>query len=138
MSNEPTPPSDVDGLVSLASPFPVDQTLDRLESLLRAHGATIFARIDHCAAAADAGLAMRAAQVLIFGNPRIGTPIMNTAPTVAIDLPFKALAWEDAVGNVWLGYNSAEYLGRRHDIAREVLAPLAAIAEPIAAAVQPL
>ena len=129
-------PRDIDGLVRLASPYSVVETLDRLEAGLRAKGITIFARIDHCAAAADAGLSMRPAQVLIFGNPRIGTPVMKAAPTLAIDLPFKALAWEDAAGKVWLGYNSADYLARRHRIAEVVVAPLAAVAEPITAAVQ--
>lgn len=127
-------PPDVDGLVSLPSPYAVGETLDRLESVLRAKGATIFARIDHRAGAERVGLAMRPAQVLIFGNPKVGTPVMNAAPTIAIDLPFKALAWEDAGGAVWLSCNSAAYLARRHRVAGDVIRPLAAIEALIAAA----
>ena len=77
---------------------------------------TIFDRIDHAEAAKKAGISMRASQLLIFGNPKGGTPLMVAAPTVAIDLPFKALAWEDADGKVWLGYNSPAWLKERHGI----------------------
>ncbi len=125
-----------DGLVTLASPYPVAETLDRLESILHARGATVFARINHAAAAAAAGLTMRPTQVLVFGNPKIGTPVMQAAPTIAIDLPFKALAWKDEAGKVWLAYNSAEYLARRHGVGESTVAPLAAVAEPIAAALR--
>lgn len=76
----------------------------------------MFARIDHAAEAKRAGLSMRPAQLLIFGNPKGGTPLMNASPTAAIDLPLKALAWEDAGGKVWLTVNSAAYLRERHDI----------------------
>jgi len=127
---------DADGLVNLASPYPVAETLDRLEAILHAKGATVFARIDHAAAAAEVGLSMRPTQVLIFGNPRIGTPVMQAAPTVAIDLPFKALAWEDDAGQVRLSYNSAAYLARRHGIAEEIVESLTAVATPIAAALR--
>lgn len=132
-----TPPA-IDGLVSLSSPCSVAETIDRPESQLRVKGATIFARLDHCAAAARSGLTMRAAQVLIFGNPLIGTPVMNVVPTVAIDLPFKVLAWEDADGKVWLSHNTAEYLALRHHIPDDVAEALEAVAHPIAAAVQPI
>lgn len=125
-----------EGLISRPSPYPVGETLDRLEAVLRAKGVMVFARIDHGAAAARAGLAMRPAQVLVFGNPKVGTPVMNAAPTIAIDLPFKALAWEDATGRVWLSYNSAEYLARRHHVAEDVIRPLAAIEALIAAALE--
>lgn len=137
MSATPAQAPDVDGLISLPSPYSVTETIDRLESQLHAMGATVFARIDHCAAAARSGLTMRPTEVLIFGNPQVGTPVMNAAPTVAIDLPFKALAWEDAFGNVWLGHNTAEYLARRHHIPAEVAEALNAVVHPIAAAVQP-
>lgn len=135
LTNTSKQPPVIDGLVSLASPYSVTETIDRLVVLLRAHGATVFARVDHCAAAAEAGLTMRPTQVLIFGNPKIGTPVMLAAPTVAIDLPFKALAWEDAAGDVWLSHNTAEYLARRHHISDDVVAALAAVAKPIAAAI---
>jgi uncharacterized protein (DUF302 family) len=134
MSQSANRPVDIEGLVSLPSPYPVDETLDRLEAVLRAKGATIFARIDHRAGAERVGLTMRPAQVLIFGNPKVGTPVMNAAPTIAIDLPFKALAWEDAGGAVWLSCNSAEYLARRHRVPADVIRPLAAIEALIAAA----
>lgn len=125
-----------EGLVSRPSSYPVDETLNRLESVLRSKGVTVFTRIDHGAAAASVGLAMRPAQILIFGNPQVGTPVMNTAPTIAIDLPFKALAWEDAAGRVWLSYNSVEYLMRRHHVAESVIRPLAAIEALIVAALE--
>lgn len=137
MSQATAAPANADGLVSLPSSYPVGETLDRLESLLRAKGATIFTRIDHEAAARGAGLTMRPAQVLIFGNPRIGTPVMNATPTIAIDLPFKALAWEDETGRTWLSYNSTEYLARRHGVHAHVIQPLTAVAGLIAAAVRP-
>lgn len=127
---------DVDGLVNLASPYPVVETLDRLEAILHAKGATVFARIDHAAAAAEVGLSMRPTQVLIFGDPKIGTPVMQAAPTVAIDLPFKALAWEDDAGQVRLSYNNAAYLARRHEIAEEIVEPLTAVATLISAALR--
>lgn len=88
----------------------------RLESLLKERGVRIFARIDHYTAAAEAGLRMRPTQVLLFGNPAVGTPMMAAAPTLAIDLPSKALIWEDGTGRVWLTYNAPEYLKNRHDI----------------------
>lgn len=128
--------AEVDGLVTLASPHAVGKTLDRLEAVLSARGATVFARIDHAAAAAGAGLSMRPTQVLIFGNPRIGTPVMRAAQTVAIDLPFKALAWEDETGHVWLSHNSAAYLAQRHHIAAEDVAALSAVAKVLAEALQ--
>jgi uncharacterized protein (DUF302 family) len=132
---EATPPT-ADGLLSLLSPYSVGETLDRLEAVLRAKGITIFARIDHAAAALDAGLSMRPTQLLIFGNPNVGTPVMKAAPTIAIDLPFKALAWEDETGQVWLSYNSTEYLAQRHRVDTDTIQPLSAIAKPIKAALQ--
>lgn len=85
-------------------------TIDRFESALRSRGFAIFARIDHAAAAKAVELAMPAATVIVFGNPRSGTPAFIQQPTLAIDLPLKALVWEDARGTVWLGYNSAAYV----------------------------
>jgi uncharacterized protein (DUF302 family) len=105
------------GLITKPSKHPVSDTAQRLEAVLKASGMTIFAQIDHAAEAEKAGLQMRPARVLIFGNPKGGTPLMVTAPTVAIDLPLKALVWEDAGGRIWLSYNSAAYLKSRHEIA---------------------
>ena len=104
------------GIVTKPSKYPLAETLTRLEGVLKTQGMTIFARIDHQAEAARVGLQMRPAQLLIFGNPNGGTPLMVASPTAAIDLPLKALAWEDANGKVWLSYNAVSYLGMRHDI----------------------
>lgn len=98
------------GIVTRASKLAVAQTLDRLQALLQARGLTIFARIDHAGGAAQVGLVMPPSELLIFGSPRGGTPIMVAAPTAALDLPFKALAWQDAQGAVWLSYNDPAYL----------------------------
>ncbi len=104
------------GLITKSSRYSAPETMDRLVAVLQSKGMTVFARIDHAAEAEKAGLKMRPSQLLIFGNPKGGTPLMVAAPTAAIDLPLKALAWEDAGGKVWLGYNSAPYLKERHGI----------------------
>ena len=109
------------GMIHLASSFSVPETLRRLESLLQVRGIVIFARIDHSGEAEKAGLKMRPTQLLIFGSPKQGTPLMVVSPTLAIDLPLKALAWEDASGKVWLSYNTPEYLKQRHNIPDELL-----------------
>jgi len=112
------------GLVSKPSRHSVDETISRLETVVKSKGMTVFLRIDHGADAKKAGLSMRPAQLLIFGNPKGGTPLMNASPSVAIDLPLKALAWEDGDGKVWLSYNTAAYLRDRHEI-RGMEEPLA-------------
>jgi uncharacterized protein (DUF302 family) len=104
------------GLISKPSRYSAPETMDRLVAVLQSKGMTVFARIDHADAAKKAGLSMRPSQLLIFGNPKGGTPLMVAAPTVAIDLPLKALAWEDAGGKVWLGYNAPSLLKERHGI----------------------
>jgi uncharacterized protein (DUF302 family) len=104
------------GIIHLRSPYSVPETVKRLETLLRAKNITVFAIIDHSGEAGKAGLTMRPTQLVIFGSPKGGTPVMVASPTVAIDLPLKALAWEDADGKVWLSYNSPDYLKQRHDI----------------------
>ena len=108
-------------MIHLTSPYSVPETLRRLESLLQARGLAIFARVDHSGEAEKAGLKMRPTQLLIFGSPKQGTPLMVASPTLAIDLPLKALAWEDASGKVWLSYNTPEYLKQRHNIPDELL-----------------
>lgn len=105
----------LDGLVAVKSPHSVPATMDRFEALAKQRGLTVFARIDHAAGAAKIGKMLRPTQVIIFGNPQSGTPFMECAQTVGIDLPLKALVWLDASGQVWLGYNDPEYLARRHD-----------------------
>jgi uncharacterized protein (DUF302 family) len=105
-----------DGLVVKPSNYSVEETLDRLEAVLEEKGLKVFARIDHQAGAAGADLDLPPTQVLIFGNPKLGTPLMTSAPTTAIDLPQKALAYEDADGKVYLAYNDIGYLQARHGI----------------------
>jgi uncharacterized protein (DUF302 family) len=99
--------------------------MNRLESVLHAKSLTVFARVDHSGEAEKVGLTMHPAQLIIFGNPKSGTPLMVASPTLAIDLPLKALAWEDAEGKVWLSYNSPEYLMRRHQIPDELVKNIA-------------
>jgi uncharacterized protein (DUF302 family) len=136
MTNEETVAGE--GLITYAATARVGPTLDRLEALLRARGVTVFARIDHAAGAAQVGLTMPPSQVLIFGNPRGGTPLMLAAPALAIDLPFKALAWEDAQGRSWLSCNDPQYLARRFGLDEQQVQPLAGLVTAIAeAAVRP-
>lgn len=104
------------GMIHLSSPYSVPETLKRLESILEARGLTVFGRVDHAGEAKKAGLQMRPTELIIFGSPKAGTPLMLASPTLAIDLPLKALAWEDSDGKVWLSYNTAEYLQKRHNI----------------------
>jgi uncharacterized protein (DUF302 family) len=115
------------GIVRIRSRHPVAVTIDRLESLLKERGILVFARIDFSADAARAGLAMRAEQLLIFGNPKAGTPLMVAAPSAGLDLPFKALVWEDADGQAWIAYNDPQYVVRRHALAPTLSANLAAV-----------
>lgn len=105
-----------DGLISVKSGYAVDQTLDRFERAAKDKGMTVFARIDHAAGAAKVDKVLRPTELLIFGNPKAGTPLMQSRQTVAIDLPMKALAWADSEGQVWLTYNDPGYLVQRHDI----------------------
>jgi len=115
------------GMTHLSSPYPFAETIERLESLLQAQGLTVFCRIDHSGAAEKAGLKMHPAQVIAFGSPKGGTPMMIASPTVAIDLPLKALIWEHGGGKVWMSYNTPEYLKKRHDIPEELLKNIAGI-----------
>lgn len=121
------PPLPDNGMVHLSSPYPVSETLRRLDSLLQARGLTVFARVDHSGEAEKAGMKMHPTQLVIFGSPKGGTPVMVASPTLAIDLPLKALVWEDGGGKVWLSYNSAEYLKQRHNIPDDLVKNLAVI-----------
>ncbi len=103
-----------DGLITTKSSFSAKETMDKLEQTVLQKGLNVFARIDHAAGAAKIGKTLRPTTVLIFGNPQGGTPFMECAQTVGIDLPLKALVWEDAAGQVWLGYNDPGYLAQRH------------------------
>jgi uncharacterized protein (DUF302 family) len=109
------------GMVHLRSHHSVRETLQRVEAVLQAHGLNVFCRVDHSGEAEKVGLKMRPTQVLIFGAPKAGTPLMVASPTLAIDLPLKALAWEDAGGTVWLSYNSPEYLQQRHNVPDDLI-----------------
>src|ERR1035441_9914814 len=113
------------GIIDIPSSYSVPETLARLQSILKEKGVMVFALIDHSGEAAKAGLEMRPTQLLIFGNPKGGTPLMVAAPSVAIDLPLKALAWQDAQGKVWLSYNAPEYLQERHGIPVDLLKNIA-------------
>ncbi len=124
------------GLIHTASPQSVPDTLQRLRTMLESKGLTIFAVVDHSGEAAKVGMQMRPTQLLIFGSPKGGTPVMLAAPTVAIDLPLKALVWEDAQGKVWITQNTPEYLQQRHGIPAEVVKNLAGAAALIQKAVE--
>ena len=124
------------GLIHLKSPHSVPDTLKRLESLLAARNISVFARIDHSGEAEKVGLKMRPTQLLVFGSPKAGTPVMVGAPTVAIDLPLKALAWEDAAGHVWVSYNSPEYLKQRHGIPDDLIKNIAGVGALLEKAVE--
>jgi uncharacterized protein (DUF302 family) len=113
------------GLTRIASPDSVPDTLKRLQTLLESKGLKIFAIIDHSGEAAKVGLEMHATQVLLFGSPKAGTPVMLAAPSVAIDLPLKALVAEDDQGKVWITYNDPEYLAKRHNIPADLVKNLA-------------
>jgi uncharacterized protein (DUF302 family) len=106
------------GVVNLASPHSVDETTQRLVDTLEHAGMSIFARIDQQAAAQAAGVTMQAMTLVVFGNARVGTPLMQAYPSLAVDLPLKAVVWEDAAGTVWVSTNSPEYLQRRHAMAQ--------------------
>ncbi len=108
----------VDGLIALKSARGAKDTMDRLESAVKQKGLNVFARIDHAAGAAKLGKKLRATELLIFGNPQGGTPFMECAQTVGIDLPLKALVWQDESGQVWLGYNDPAYVAARHGVAQ--------------------
>jgi len=125
-------PAAADGIISKPSNHSVDQTVDKLNSILEARGVTLFALVDHSGEAAKAGLNMRPTKLLVFGNPRAGTPVMLAAPSIAIDLPLKILVWEDDRGRVWLSYNDPAYLQRRHGVPQQLLQNIAA-AETLAA-----
>jgi uncharacterized protein (DUF302 family) len=119
--------SSENGLIHLDSKHSVDETLQRLQALLQEKNIKVFTLIDHSGEAVKAGLAMRPTKLLIFGNPKGGTPLMQAAPTTAIDLPLKALVWEDVDGNVKLTYNDPTYLQQRHNIPAELVPNIAGV-----------
>lgn len=111
-----TPLAGAGSIVVTRSAHDVNETINRLEAALRAKGVTVFARIDHAGNAQRVGVALRPVQLLIFGNPKLGSPLLESNPMVGLDLPMKALAWEDADGKVWLGYTAAATIAERYRI----------------------
>jgi uncharacterized protein (DUF302 family) len=124
------------GLTTLPSSYGPKETMDRLAAEVKAKGMTVFARIDHAAGATAAGLPLRPTELLIFGNAKAGTPLMQSVQTIGIDLPLKALVWQDASGDTWLSYNDPGWLAKRHELGGEtepavrmMTAALAAVAK---------
>ena len=122
-----------EGIVKIASHHSVDQTVDKLKTILQSKGVMLFAVVDHSGEAEKVGLKMPPTKLLIFGNPRGGTPLMLAAPSVAIDLPLKILIEEDSQGKVWISHNSPEYLKERHDLPQNLL-PNIEVVKTLAAA----
>jgi uncharacterized protein (DUF302 family) len=124
------------GLLQIASKYAVDETVKRLESVLDERGVRVFTVVDHSGEAEKVGMKMRPTKLVIFGNPKGGTPLMVAAPTLAIDLPLKALVWEDEGGKVWVSYNSPEYLQQRHGVPEELIKNIAVAGALVAKAVE--
>jgi len=123
----------IDGLTTIKSSLGPKDTMDQLEAQVKATGMSVFARIDHAAGASSVGLQLRPTEVLIFGNPKGGTPLMQAARTVGLDLPLRALVWQDASGNSWLSYNDPVWLARRHGITGETEAVAGKLSAALAA-----
>jgi len=130
------PPDPERGIVTLRSNHSVEQTVQKLESILAAKGVKLFAIVDHSGEAEQAGMHMPPTKLLIFGNPKAGTPVMLASPTAAIDLPLKILVREDTSGNVLISFNSPEYLQSRHEFPRELIPNISVVAALAAAAAE--
>lgn len=115
------------GIVNKLSNSSVEETVEKIKSLLQAKGVTLFALVDHSGEAEKAGMKMPPTKLLIFGNPKAGTPVMLAVPSSALDLPLKLLVWQDAKGKVWISYNSPAYLQERHSIPQELIQNLAVV-----------
>jgi uncharacterized protein (DUF302 family) len=126
----------IDGLTTIPSGFGPEQTMQRLEAEVRAKGMTVFAHIDHAAGAAAAGLSLRPTDLLIFGNAKAGSLPMQSVQSIGIDLPLKALVWQDAEGATWLSYNDPAWLAKRHGVGHEADAALGAMAAALHAVAQ--
>jgi len=126
----------VDGLMTLPSTHGPKETMSRLEAAVKAKGMTVFARIDHAAGAAAVGLPLRPTELLIFGNARAGTPLMQSVQTIAIDLPLKALVWQDDAGSTWLSYSDPRWLAKRHGAGHELDAAVNGMAAALDAVAQ--
>jgi len=119
--------SSADGIVHHSSNHSVDETVEKLEALLRAKGVTLFALVDHSGEAEKVGMKMPPTKLAIFGNPQAGTPLMLAAPTIALDLPLKILVWQDQQGKAWVSYNSASYLQSRHGLPQDLMGSIAVV-----------
>ena len=115
------------GIVDIASNHSVDETVSRLKGILEAKGVTLFGLIDHSGEAEKVGMTMPPTKLLVFGNPKAGTPIIQAAPSAALDLPLKILVWEDSERKVWISYNSPAYLQQRHGIPAELMQNIAVV-----------
>ena len=115
------------GIVEVQTSHSVEQTVEKLKSVLQSKGITLFALVDHSGEAEKVGMKMRPTKLLIFGSPKAGTPLMLAAPSVAIDLPLKILVWQDQAGQVRISYNSAEYLRDRHGLPQDLLVNIAVV-----------
>jgi uncharacterized protein (DUF302 family) len=124
------------GLISVPSHHPVDQTVEKLQQLLQAKGVKLFALVDHSGEAERVGMPMRPTKLVIFGNPKAGTPLMIASPSVAIDLPLKVLVWEDGDGKVWISYNSPAYLQTRHHLPQDLVQNIAVVETLVARAAE--
>ena len=122
-----------DGLTTIRSSYGPKDTMSRLEAAVKAKGMTVFSRIDHAAGAAEVGLSLRPTELLIFGNAKGGTPLMQSIQTIGIDLPLKALVCEDASGNTWLSYNDPSWLAKRHGLGPEIDPTLKALSAALSA-----
>jgi len=120
-------PAANNGIVDTPSNHSVDQTMDKLKNILQSKGVTLFALVDHSGEAEKVGMKMPPTKLLIFGNPKGGTPLMLAAPRIAIDLPLKILVWEDAQGKVWVSHNSPAYLQERHGFPSDLLQNIAVV-----------
>jgi len=123
-----TAPETSNGIISKPSNHSVNQTVEKLKTILQSNGVTLFALVDHSGEAEKVGMKMRPTKLLIFGSPKAGTPLMLASPGVAIDLPLKILVWEDGQGKVWVSYNSSDYLKDRHGLPEELMQNIAVVA----------
>jgi uncharacterized protein (DUF302 family) len=119
----------IDGLITTQSSFDPETTLQKLEAIVQAKGLTVFAKVDHAAGAAQVGLPLRPTTLVIFGNAKGGTPLMQAAQTSGIDLPLKALVWQDASGVTWLSYNDPAWVAKRHGLPHDVEAQIKALGD---------
>ena len=122
-----TAPGTGNGILSKSSSHSVEQTVEKLKTILQSKGVTLFALVDHSGEAEKVGMKMHPTKLLIFGSPKAGTPLMLASPSIAIDLPLKILVWEDGQGKVWVSYKSVQYLKERHDLPQDLLQNIAVV-----------